>query len=62
MTCGHADPSHEESFINVWVIKFLKKSETDEGNAMLKSVRGKYEFEELEPMTIYLTSELRVHK
>ena len=59
MTCEHADSFHEETFVDVWVIKSLKENETDEGNAMEKSVRGKYEFEEAEPMTIYLTSELR---
>ena len=54
MTCEHIDSFHEETFIDVWVIKSLKEIETGE-----QSVRGKYRFEEAEPMTIYLTSELR---
>ena len=54
MTCEHADSFHEETFVDVWVLKSLKESET-----MAQSVRGKYRFEEAEPMTVYLTSELR---
>ena len=54
LTCEHADSFHEETFVDVWVMKSIKESET-----MATSVRGKYRFEEAEPMTIYLTSELR---
>ena len=54
MTCEHADSLHEETFVDVCVMKSLKENET-----MAHSSRGKYEFEEAEPMTIYLTSELR---
>ena len=54
MTCEHADSFHEETFVDVWVIKSLKENET-----VAQSSRGKYKFEEAEPMTIYLTSELR---
>ena len=54
MTCEHVDSFHEETFVDVWVIKSLKERET-----MAQSSRGKYRFEEAEPMTIYLTSELR---
>ncbi|XP_028398673.1 peroxisome assembly factor 2-like [Dendronephthya gigantea] len=50
MTCEHADSFHEETFIDAWILKSLKENE---------STRGKYQFEEAEPMTIYLTSELR---
>ncbi|CAB4011687.1 peroxisome assembly factor 2-like, partial [Paramuricea clavata] len=54
MTCEHVDAFHEETFVDVWVLKSLKENET-----MAQSSRGKYKFEEAEPMTIYLTSELR---
>lgn len=54
MTCEHADSFHEETFVDVWVIKSLKENEGKE-----QTSRGKYRFEEAEPMTIYLTSEWR---